>query len=155
MTSKDMDRLHRAGKMDSDRHMQRPSQVTDAFWIVAGSSARGYPSSTSASGKWLLFVRRDQVDDSWEKVRRALGQGKLGASAKVSTARPNPNATNPGNHVICVYTYDSDDVGDVMRIREELRGLGFEGKIPYKTDEATIEGKYRVRGDTRVSKYYC
>ncbi len=150
-----MERLHKAGKMNADRRRQRPLKMADAFWIVAGSRAREYPSSTPRSGKWLLFVSRSEVDEIWEKVRRALEEGKLGASAKVSTARPNPNATDPENHVVCVYTYDSDDVGDVMRIREELRGLGFEGKIPYKTDEATIEGKYRVRGNTRVSKYYC
>lgn len=49
---------------------------------------------------------------------------------------------------------DSDDVADVMRIREELPSLGFVNKIPYKTDEATHAGRHGVRGDKRVSKYY-
>ncbi len=33
-----------------------------------------------------------------------------------------------------------------MRVREELRGLGFTWRIPYKTDEATLEGCCQVRG---------
>jgi len=41
-----------------------------------------------------------------------------------------------------------------MRIRDELRNLGIIAKIPYKSDEDTMIGKYRVRGHTRISKYY-
>ena len=134
---------------------RRPSETTEGFWIRAVTPSRGYSTATQRSGKWLLFVPRDQVDEAWEKVRRALERGRLGGSAKVSTARPNPNAADSENHVICVYTYDSDDVDDVMRIRDELRKLGFVNKIPYKTDEATVAGRYRVRGHRRVSKYYC
>lgn len=74
--------------------------------------------------------------------------------AKVSTARPNPNAKNPNEHVICVYTYDYRDRGDVDRIRAALRDLGITWKIPYKTDAATRAGQYQVRGHTRISTYY-
>jgi len=43
---------------------------------------------------------------------------------------------------------------DVKRIREELRKLGVRNKIPYKSDEDTLRGGYRVTGHTRISKYY-
>lgn len=57
--------------------------------------------------------------------------------------------------VICVYAYDYQDKRDVMRIRQELRKLGFTNKLAYKTDEDTIAGKYRFTVQSRISKYYC
>ena len=72
----------------------------------------------------------------------------------MSTARPNPNSGGPRKHVICVYTYDSEDKEDVMRVRASLRELGFVTPIAYKTDEATLEGRYEVKGHRRISKYY-
>ncbi len=90
----------------------------------------------------------------WGKIKKATEEGKLSSSAKVATAKPNPNATNPEIKVICVYTYDWTDEDDVRRIREELRKLGIINKIPYKADEDTLSGKYGVKGNTRISKYY-
>lgn len=72
----------------------------------------------------------------------------------MSTARPNPNATDSSTKVICVYTYDWTDQEDVMRIRQQLRDLGVTSKIPYKADEDTYAGRYRNRGNKRISKYY-
>ena len=42
-----------------------------------------------------------------------------------------------------MYTYGSTDKADVMRVRDQLRMLGFIKKLPYKTDQATIARKYR------------
>jgi len=53
-----------------------------------------------------------------------------------------------------VYTYDSNDREDVMRIRTELRKVGIVSKIPYKTNKATLENKYSIKGDTKISTYY-
>ena len=96
-----------------------------------------------------------ETDFWWEKVKEATENGLLGNHSKVSTARPNPNATDANTKVICVYTYDSDDEEDLMRVRDELEKLGVTWKIPYKTDQKTLEGRYRIRGDTKISKYYC
>lgn len=41
-----------------------------------------------------------------------------------------------------------------MRIREELRKIGLVSRIPYKADRTTMEGKYHVNGNTRISEYY-
>ena len=113
-----------------------------------------YPSATDQSGKWLVFVPISQTNEVWAKIKKATEDGKLGGSSKVATALPNPNATESDKKVICVYTYDWTDEEDVVRVREELRKLGVTGKIPYKSDEDTLQGKYRISGDTKISKRY-
>lgn len=54
-----------------------------------------------ASAPWnaQVFVPTSEVDLVWEEVVRALWEGKLGATAKVSGAGPHSS----GSHVICVY----------------------------------------------------
>ena len=68
-----------------------------------------------------------------------MKSGHLGPYAKVSTAAA--NATGTDSHVICVYCPDYRDRDDVMRVRERLRSMGFERKIPFKLDEMTIRGE--------------
>lgn len=113
-----------------------------------------YAKKMTLSGKWPIFVNRNKVDEIWAKIKLAVEEGKLGNIAKVSTAKPRPTATNKDEHVICVYTYDWTNKGDVMKIREELRKLGIVWKIPYKTDEDTIMGKYTKTGFRGIKKYY-
>lgn len=131
----------------------KPSEVTDVYWIYAERRKGKYPKPTPRSGKWLIFVDPEDVDEVWAKIKRAVEEGRLGDSAKVSTGKPNPHATSR-QRVICVYTYDWTDEKDVKRIREELRKLGITSKIPYKADQDTIEGKYRKMGHSKISKYY-
>jgi hypothetical protein len=50
-----------------------------------------------------------------------------------------------GRRVICVYTYDYEDVEDVRRIRDSSN-FGIVGRIPYKSDADTDAGKYRATG---------
>jgi len=106
------------------------------------------------NGKWLIFIHVTEIDETWELIKIALNEGLLGKTAKVSTIKQNPNVKDKDTKVICVYTYDSDDEDDVMRIRNEIRKLGFVKKLPYKTDHATVSGKYEVRGHVKISKYY-
>ncbi len=82
-------------------------------------------------GKWLLFVKPNLRDNLWNLIKDNTEQGNLGCASKISVDAGN------GCHVICVYTYDYKDDKDVRRVRDKLRLLGFEKKIPYKTDEAT------------------
>ncbi|RLI69082.1 MAG: hypothetical protein DRP02_11335 [Candidatus Gerdarchaeota archaeon] len=132
----------------------KPSEVRDVYWLYAKRKKGNYPAYTPRGGKWLIFVHVKEIDEVWRKIKKATEDGKLGNGAKVATAKPNPNARNPDIKVICVYTYDWTDEEDVRRIREELRKLGITQKIPYKTDEDTLKGKYRIKGHTRISKYY-
>jgi hypothetical protein len=132
----------------------RPSQVTDEYWLYAERKKGGYPAATLNSGKWLIFVPISQIDGLWAKIKQATEDGRLGDIAKVATAKPNPNASDPKIKVICVYTYDWTDKIDVSRIREELCALGIVSKIPYKADHDTLAGRYAKQGYKRISKYY-
>ncbi len=131
----------------------KPSQVTDVYWIHADRRKGSYPMPTSRNGKWLIFVKDRDIDEVWDKIRKATEDGKLGSGAKVATAKPSLLGES-GTKVICVYTYDWTDEKDVKRVREELKKLGITNKIPYKSDEDTLSGKYIATGHTRISKYY-
>lgn len=132
----------------------RPSQARDEYWLFAKRKRGNYPASTTNSGKWVIFAPISQIDEMWTRIKHATEDGCLGDWAKVATARPNPNASDPTTKVICVYTYDWTDKADVGRIRQELRDLGITSKIPYKADNDTDAGKYANRGHKRISKYY-
>ena len=132
----------------------RPSKVKDVYWIFAGRKKGTYPESTSKSGKWLIFVDKENINEVWAIIKKATEEGKLGSSSKVATAKPSPLAIDPNKRVICVYTYDWTDKEDVRKIREELRKLGITNKIGYKTDEDTLRGRYQKTGHKKISKYY-
>ena len=132
----------------------KPSEVTEVYWLYAIRQKGTYPRPTPRSGKWLIFVDRNEVDTVWATIKQATEEGKLGGSAKVSTAKPNQYATDPKTKVICVYTYDWTDEADVRRIRAELRALGITQKILYKADANTLQDKYRVTGHQWISKYF-
>jgi hypothetical protein len=131
-----------------------PSTEESVPWLSAERKVGAYPQPTERAGKSLIFMGAAVVDDVWRKIKQAVEDGKLGGVAKVSTAMPNPNSRNSSTHVICVYTYDADDEADVERVRSSLRDLGLTSKIPYKSDAATIEGKYAKSGDNHVSGRY-
>ena len=131
-----------------------PSEVTEVYWLYAIRQKGTYPKPTPRSGKWLIFVDRNDNDAVWATIKEATEAGRLGGSAKVATAKPNPYAMDPKTKVICVYTYDWTDEADVRRIRGELRALGITQKISYKADADTLRNKYRVTGHRRISKYY-
>lgn len=97
---------------------------------------------TGRTGKWLLFPLKEELDTMWSKIAKATEEGLLGIEAKTSSAMPNPNSTSSKVGLICVYTYDADDVPDVKRVLEQLRALGFNGRLNYKEDEQTHLGNY-------------
>lgn len=70
----------------------RPSEITDVYWIYVKRKKGKYP-QPRRSGKWLVFVDIKNVDEVWAKIKKATEGGRLGARAKVATAKPNPNAT--------------------------------------------------------------
>ncbi len=156
---KEMTSLHEAQKSRQAKAAlhhsdSNPSEITDIYWIYAIRRNGSYPSATDQSGKWLVFVPASQIDEVWVGIKKATEEGRLGGSSKVSTSKPNPNATDSNIRVICVYTYDWTNEEDVNRVRDELRALGITRKIPYKADKDTLNGKYRIAGDTKISKRY-
>jgi len=151
---------------------EKPSKCTEGYWIFTFSPTYKGEELTGIhkrlikkkskikeiklkTGKWLIFVNREDIDEVWTKVKKATEEGKLGIETKVRTAKPIPKSVGyeEYKHVICVYTYDWTDEKDVKRVREELRKLGITQKIFYKADEDTIKGKYAARGHKRISKY--
>lgn len=127
-----------------------PSETYDACWIIAYNFATPYPVNTERSGKWLIFVDKEKVDEVWKTIRSATRDGILGRCSKVSTMFDNFYKRS----VICVYTYDLDDEEDCTRIRQALRSLGITQKIPYKLDCDTAAGKFSANGDRKISKRY-
>ena len=118
-----------------------PSKTTNAYWIYATTPNRECM-RTGRTGKWLLFPLKEDLDTVWPKIAKATEDGLLGIEAKTSTAKPNPNSTSSNAALICVYTYDVDDVSDVKRVLGQLRALGFNSRLNYKEDEQTHLGNY-------------
>ncbi len=118
-----------------------PSKTTDAYWILATSPNWEYK-ETGRTGKWMLFPLKEELDTAWVKVAKATEDGLLGIGSKASTAKPNPNSTSSKVGLICVYTYDANDVSDVKRVLRQLRALGFNYRLNYKEDEQTHLGNY-------------
>ncbi len=133
-----------------------PSNETKDSWLFAENQNDKiiYPKSTENSGKWLVFVQRNEADEIWNSIKLSIENGELGNAAKISSSSPQSIAFNPRNHVICVYTHDWTDKEDVLRIRQKLRTLGITWKIPYKADEDTLRLKYSRNSKERISKYY-
>jgi len=129
-----------------------PTKTTQMYWIVLdapGSAPEAIEDENA--GKWLIFQEPDAVDAAWKKVRDATIALELGISAKVSTAKPNPDSRD-NRKVIYVYTKDWADEADVMRVRGKLKELGFVDRIGYKRNLETFAGEYASKGK-RVTYY--
>ena len=129
-----------------------PTKTTQMYWIVQdapGSAPEAIEDENA--GKWLIFQEPDLVDAVWTKVRNSTVALELGISAKVSTAKPNPDSRD-SRKVIYIYTKDWADEPDVMRVREKLRELGVVDRIGYKRNIETFAGEYAKKGK-RVTYY--
>lgn len=105
-------------------------------------------------GKWLVFVPALKVNQVWQTVSSAIDKGNLPYPAKVATARENPNATDQGTKVMCVYTSNYLDRPDVRNCRKLLRDLGFAARLYYKPDIFTYRDMYRKTGSKVNSRYF-
>lgn len=65
--------------MDFACERRPPSQVTQDYWIYAYRQCGSYPDSTAdGSGKWMIFVARENIDSVWKAIAEAVNQGCLG-----------------------------------------------------------------------------
>ena len=127
----------------ASRSCLKPSEEYDNCWI----HVRAPPEVRERGktyGKWMIFQKVPDIDDTWEEVSRRVESGELGATgAKVATMKEDPTvfSQDPNTKVICVYTTegDMDEVG--MRLVHLVKQT-----IKYKTDEATRAGIYIGRG---------
>ena len=126
-----------------------PTKVTDDKWVRVEPPCA--PSQTETLGKWLVFKPLEELDETWHMIRRAVESGELDSTgAKCSTAceaaNPSRNTMDPSTGVICIYTSEEtmDEVGfKLVHMVEQ--------DIWYKTDEATLQGKYVATGYRNVS----
>jgi hypothetical protein len=134
-----------------------PTEVYDVFWIRAERvDPYNYPQPTERRGKWMIYAHVSEVDQVWITIRDAVVRGLLGSDAKVATMKPNANAVEPDRKVICIYTYDSEDKDDVLRILTSLReDLGIMRKAFYKEDIATYARRYSFNTKGPVSRYWA
>jgi hypothetical protein len=123
-----------------------PSRTTQMYWIIQDAPGfRPDKVDDEKVGKWLIFLDEEEVDGIWKKIRDATCTGGLGISAKVSTAKPNPDSRDT-RKVIYVYTENWEDEEDVMRVRAVLTELGVEQRIGYKRNIETYLGEYSEKG---------
>lgn len=135
---------------------EMPSKIIDRYWVFASvkeqkSHKRKFKSNKT--GKWLVFVDIKELDKAWKTIKQATEKGILGIGAKAATAKPNRHASSEKEKVICVYTYNWQDVDDVYRVEKSIRSIGIETTLYYKTDQDTLAGNYRVNGSNTISKY--
>jgi len=129
-----------------------PSKTTQTYWIMQDApDTDPHATEDERAGKWLIFVQPDQVDDIWKKIRDLTWKNELGISAKVSSAKKNPDSRDE-RRVIYVYTADWEDETEVMRVRETLRSHGVTERIGYKRNIETFKGEYASKGK-RVTYY--
>jgi len=169
-TVKNAEPLRKAYQFDTDC----PSTITDGYWVGAAPNVHiNYPGKFSDKekstfknidelseylnqrkiGKWLVFVDINEIDSTWQKIKKAVKEGILGIGAKAATAKPNPNASSQNEKVICIYTYNWLDKEDVFRVENALRSIGIKQTLYYKANSDTAGEQYKNRGDKAISKY--
>lgn len=105
----------------------------------------------------MLFPNEDDVARTWKLVAEGVADNRLGDMAKIAAIEP--DADFRGGRLICVYTRNYFDKGDVQRVLRGLLDLGLvdpdNGRgIYYKTDAYThLDLKSSNRYGLRASKY--
>ncbi|KAG8162633.1 hypothetical protein KVR01_007111 [Diaporthe batatas] len=95
------------------------------------------------TGKWMLFVEPNSVNEVWASVAQATARNELGIAAKVA---PREERGSARERLVCIYTHDFRDKDDIARVLHRLRQLELVrdragGKpIYYKADAFTYLG---------------
>jgi hypothetical protein len=105
-------------------------------WVYARRLRGEYYKETERSGKWMIFPLCEDAVSVWKKIASSVENGDMGRSAKITTSRKKETC------VICIYTYDSDDKADLLRLLQNIRGLKINLRAIYKEDRETRAGNY-------------
>ncbi|KAF2134827.1 DUF1917-domain-containing protein [Dothidotthia symphoricarpi CBS 119687] len=90
------------------------------------------------SGKWMLFLKLEDITRVWKKIVDAVINNRLGPIVKIA-----PEDGNPDERLVCIYTRDfrqEEDVLRVLRVLQELVAMGLTGSgkpLYYKSDAYT------------------
>ncbi|KAL4796932.1 hypothetical protein BDV19DRAFT_387803 [Aspergillus venezuelensis] len=102
------------------------------------------------TGKWMMFITPDRIDQYWGAVAEATIAGHLGIGAKVATDAGEGDRAR----LIAIYTRDYDDKDDVKRVLRKLAEMNLvkrgERPIYYKRDALTYleimsKNKYGIK----------
>ena len=118
----------------------KPSEITERHWLYESISFSFC--STYRSGKWLIGLTLEELDEAWEKVSEALHDRRLGPAAKASTATKNLTQVDFQQKMIVVYVDDYAIEEKNLTVLKELRALGFKGTLKFKRDLETYRGTY-------------
>lgn len=136
-----------------------PSKVFNVSWVEVSNKRlnRNFTKEKNYkpnAGKWLIYIKNEEIDEVWLKVKEATKAGLLGIKSKAATSLYNPHSNSQSEKVICVYTYNFEDKNDVYRVEIAIRDLGIKEALCYKTDDATLQGKYKIKGDVNICIHY-
>ena len=137
---------------DAQKYLNRlnPSQVYASYYIYAKNKKKiFYPyredSPFEISGKWLIFqMKGGKLDNVWKEVKRLTEKGLLVDECKVSAMIKMPDIPNKDVGVICVYTYNSNDKKDLLRVAKRLFNIKGVERLVYKEN---------IPKDDKKSKY--
>ena len=116
-------------------------ESTHSGWDWRHTAAKESWADPRLSGKWLLFEHHfggtAGLLKAWHALLDAFETGRLGTTMKISDVG---QRTSGGSSVMCVYTPNHRDMYDVLRVLLTLRRVvGVQGRLDYKTDDATRE----------------
>ena len=50
--------------------IEKPSKIKSKFWLHAEIKKGIYKPYSEKSGKWLLFIPREQIDQTWAVIKK-------------------------------------------------------------------------------------
>lgn len=118
----------------------KPSEITERYWVYETIHFSFH--STHHTGKWLIAVPLEALDETWEKVSEALRAGRLGPAAKAATAMFNKTQVDYKKKMIVVYVDDYKLEEKTKKVLKALRKLGIKQRMRFKRDIETLIGIY-------------
>lgn len=100
------------------------SNSSRVYWIRIRSPSNPLPHS-NVYGKWMLFPKEEDADNTWITVALAMQHNLLGPRCKTNM------------NVTIIYTYDFRDAEDVLRVGLNLQRLFPDRTLTYKPDVFT------------------
>ncbi|KAK1746378.1 tyrosyl-DNA phosphodiesterase 2 [Skeletonema marinoi] len=105
-------------------------------------------------GKWLLYVKAEDIEKDWPKIRNAIIEGKLGSTAKISDT-----PDERGSHVVCIYCPNFLDKDDLLRVRRSISndvGMYKTSVLRFKLDAVTYLNLYaKNQWKLKTTSYEC
>ena len=91
-------------------------------------------------GKWLLYVKHEDIETDWPKIRNAVIKGLLGSTAKIADG-----PDERGWHVVCIYCPTFLDKDELLRVRRSISnnvGMYKTSVLRFKLDATTYLNVY-------------